>query len=335
MESLNNENMWEKMAKHLAGESSVDEQAEIEVNMDSDEGFKNSYGKATETWDLATYAMQYKSIDGDAAFSNIKAQMGQVHNQKQMSFRWIWAAAAVLLAVLSVGMWLWGPLNGSPEPQMALISVEASNDACSFTLTDGSTVNLNKGSQLSYPESFEPTRRDVKLSGEAFFEVAPNKRSPFFIEAGDVVVRVVGTSFNVKAVQSSQLVEVTVEEGVVEVTGKSDKVTLTKGLKAVFDASTGLLEKSVNTDVNYNAWKTRKLVFNETTLGDVFGTLKNVYHVDFVVVDPMLLNARLTASFNNQSAEYVSKVVALTFNLKMVKTDNAFVFSREVNDEHQ
>ncbi|MFT3740206.1 MAG: FecR domain-containing protein [Breznakibacter sp.] len=329
MESLNNENRWEKIAKHLAGESSSDEQAGIGADLNKDESFRHNFDNAAEAWDIATYAARYGSIDAEAAFINVKSKIGQNKSKNQVRLGFIWSAAAVLLVLVSVGVWMWGSLANLGQPPVALMSAQAIHDVRALTLADGSVVNLNKGSQLSYPEKFGTARRDVKLSGEAFFEVAPDKSSPFFIEAGDVTVRVVGTSFNVKAFPGSRLVEVTVGEGVVEVVGRSGKVVLTKGLKAVFDAATGLLEKSVNTDVNYDAWKTRKLVFKESPLAEVFNTLQNVYHLHFVAADPALLNGRLTASFNDKSADYVSEVVALTFNLKMEKTESAYIFSKE------
>lgn len=328
MESLNNENMWEKMAKQLANEASVDEEVEFDVTRQSDEVFKKQFDKAAEAWELSTYAAQYGQIDADAAFAkiNAKIQRGQTH---RLNMRIVWSVAASVTLLLAVGLSLWGPFSLAGHPPVAVKSVEATHGTYSFTLADGSVVDLNKGSQLSFPEKFESSKRNVKLTGEAFFDVAPDKSSPFFIEAGDVTVRVVGTSFNVKAMPGSQMVEVTVERGIVEVTGKTDKVTLTKGLRAVFDASTGNLVKSVNGDVNYNAWKTRKLVFDETQLDNVLATLQSVYHVQFAVDDASLLNNKLTATFNDQSADNVSRVIALTFKMGVERTDAGYVFKHK------
>ena len=93
----------------------------------------------------------------------------------------------------------------------------ASNESViSDTLSDGSVVALNKNSTLSYPKSFDTKLRQVTLKGEAFFEVKRNFEQAFIISAGESFVKVLGTSFNVKAYADSANVEVTVVSGLVQ-----------------------------------------------------------------------------------------------------------------------
>src|SRR5690606_29105984 len=85
-----------------------------------------------------------------------------------------------------------------------------------ITLSDGTTIKLNSGSRLRYPEAFDEGLREVHLEGEAFFDVARNEHSPFVVRTKSVTTRVLGTSFNIEAFPDEQI-SVTVATGKVEV----------------------------------------------------------------------------------------------------------------------
>ena len=86
---------------------------------------------------------------------------------------------------------------------------------------DGSIVTLNRNSKLIFPKHFTKNVREVTITGEAFFDVKPNTSKPFIINAGNVQVKVLGTSFNVCAYPGTETVEVVVESGKVQVTRKN------------------------------------------------------------------------------------------------------------------
>ena len=90
-----------------------------------------------------------------------------------------------------------------------------------FHLPDGSKIFLNRNSEFSYRSNFGKHRRDVKLTGEAFFEIAPDASKPFIIDAGKAKVKVVGTSFNVITNNSESAVEVFVKTGKVMLSDNS------------------------------------------------------------------------------------------------------------------
>ena len=86
-----------------------------------------------------------------------------------------------------------------------------------ITLSDGSSVILQPNSKLSYPKIFTGNERKVYLSGEGFFEISKNRKKPFFVYANEIVTKVVGTSFRVKAYPDQPDVEVIVRTGKVKV----------------------------------------------------------------------------------------------------------------------
>jgi transmembrane sensor len=322
--SMNNELKWEKWAKSLAGEASEKEVGEIEADIRANNMLAAEFNHAQEDWDNATYAARYNAIDGEAAYSKVLSKIGKPISGKRRVVGY-YLAAASLLAMVAVGLTLWLSLgHGNTAAYMNLAS--ATSGVLSLQLSDGSQVALNKGSDLRYPVLFGDRERLVHLQGEAFFNVAANKSKPFVISAGEVSIRVVGTSFNVRSKTNEQTVEVTVRDGVVEVIGKADKVQLTKGQVAVFNESTGLISKSENINVNYNAWLSKELVFSEMPLSDAFNVLENVYHIKFNVRNPQLLNLKWTAAFKQQDADFIAQSLALTFNLKVTKTNDSFMF---------
>jgi len=114
-------------------------------------------------------------------------------------------------------------------------------------LSDGSVITLNENSSLSYPAEFAEKERRVSLSGEAFFDIERNEEKPFIIDlANDFYVKVLGTSFNVKAIPGDSLTEVFVKSGTVEFGSESDNVILIAGEKGVMNNATGEVGKVID-----------------------------------------------------------------------------------------
>jgi len=175
-------------------------------------------------------------------------------------------------------------------------------------LPDGSVVSLHAGSKLTYPEEFASNTRNVELDGEAYFKVAHDKTKPFIVASGEARVEVLGTEFNVNTKSPAGNMEVVLTTGKVSVyyTEKpKDNVLLLPGEKAELITDQKFIRKSANSDANYMAWKTRVLVFNNETLGQVLKTLQNVYQTPVMLSDQKLSDFRVTASFNEQSLESV------------------------------
>jgi transmembrane sensor len=154
-----------------------------------------------------------------------REQEPQLGNRSWNFWRWAGVAAAVLV-VFGVA-WLY---RASLPTQIAEVlptifekkntlteQVNTSNQQLLITLSDGSSVLLQPDSKLIYPKEFTGAERRVYLSGEGFFEVSKNPKKPFFVEANDVITKVVGTSFRIKAYASQPDVEVVVRTGKVNV----------------------------------------------------------------------------------------------------------------------
>jgi ferric-dicitrate binding protein FerR (iron transport regulator) len=149
-----------------------------------------------------------------------------------------------------------------------------------ITLADGTHIWLNSGSQLSYPQQFDKKIRKVYLSGEAFFDVAPDKTKPFYVITSDFKIRVLGTKFNVSAYKEDQTTQTVLLEGKVSAgknTFLAETVDLCPGERLVYDKKNETMRKD-QVDVNlYASWINGYLLFENEPTTAVFKKLERYY----------------------------------------------------------
>lgn len=117
-------------------------------------------------------------------------------------------------------------------------------------LPDGTKVQLNAASSLYYPTAFTGAEREVVLTGEAYFEVAQQVAQPFKVRVGEMVVNVLGTSFNICAYKEEKQILTTLVSGAVKLQSDQAEVTLKQGQEASFEEGTNeFMKKSVDTDI--------------------------------------------------------------------------------------
>jgi len=230
------------------------------------------------------------------------------------SYNWLKVAASVVL-IIGVGL-----VVNYFSGQNSLTQYQTAENTQEIILPDGSTVTLNNHSSLSYSDDFGETARSLSLSGEAFFDVTKDKEKPFIISTQKAQVQVLGTSFNVRAYEESELLEVVVTTGVVKFSknNSAEAVTLKAGDKGVL-RSDQLINK-VNEDVNFLAWKTRKLIFEEESLASVIETLNRTYQINISTGIDIPECAEVTVTFDQQTIEAILNVLKTTLDLEY-KTD--------------
>lgn len=149
-----------------------------------------------------------------------------------------------------------------------------------LVLPDGSRVWLNAGSSLRYPTFFTGSDRLVELVGEAYFEVAPNKKMPFRVKSQGQTVKVLGTHFNVNAYEDEPGVKTTLLEGSVQVNAQR----LLPGQQALFTEK-GLSIRQVDTEAEV-AWKNGEFVFNGEDLQTIMRMVARWYNIEVVYGSP-------------------------------------------------
>lgn len=164
------------------------------------------------------------------------------------------------------------------------------SEIISIMLADGTGITLNAGSSITYPLSFSQDRREVKLTGEAYFDVASNEKMPFIVSVSNrAEVRVLGTQFNIKAYEDDSYASVTLVEGSVEVAQNlGDQLgkhyTLRPSEQANFDNKGEVAINKVDID-EFIAWKDNMFLFNDTSLESIMKSLERWYDLDVVFID--------------------------------------------------
>ncbi len=194
--------------------------------------------------------------------------------------------------------------------QKVFEQVNTGSQAMLITLEDGSSVLLQPHSRLSYPTTFDDTARKVVLSGEAFFEVAKNPKKPFYVYANELITKVLGTSFTIKAFDQDAQVEVIVKTGKVWVyTHKSQsqkevlQATLLPHQQATLLRTQLALQKSLPSTEVLQALptiQTQLFEFKHTPLATVFHTLEETYHVEIEYNEEQMKACELTASLGDE-----------------------------------
>ena len=149
-----------------------------------------------------------------------------------------------------------------------------------LTLSDGTKVWINSGSELEFPSKFGSDRREITVKGEIYIEVAENKSSPFFVRTSEFDVKVHGTKFNVLAYGDSSEKSVVLVDGKVEVnTGNTTPVFLSPNEKLAVNS--GQVRKSVIDPMEYISWKDNILVLNRTAISDILKKIERYYNFSF------------------------------------------------------
>lgn len=190
-------------------------------------------------------------------------------------------------------------------------------------LADGSTVELNAGSTLKYPTKFSQAKRQVELTGEAFFVVQPSS-APFEINTTCANVRVLGTSFNVRTWENAT--EVFVESGRVKVVSQQStiptEVVLTPGQAAVCDTAALVLPRVLAPE-QVLAWREGKLVFRDRPLPQVLAELQRAFAIS-IQADNRLMRHKITAQFAQEPAAEVIEAIALAIHARAEATATGY-----------
>ncbi|MBP1613709.1 MAG: anti-sigma factor [Bacteroidetes bacterium] len=177
-------------------------------------------------------------------------------------------------------------------------------------LSDGTNVWLNSGTKMSYPQIFAKKRRDIYLDGEAYFEVSHNKEKPFLVHTNQFDIEVLGTKFNVDSYSRDDAFESSLMEGVVKVTRKEDRssLTLSPSYKVVLRDEKMVVEKIE--DYNTYRWREGLICFKNKYFLDLLVEFEKYYDIRIIVESPKLANPILTGKFRvSDGVEYALKVL--------------------------
>ncbi|MEO0775626.1 MAG: FecR domain-containing protein, partial [Bacteroidota bacterium] len=186
-------------------------------------------------------------------------------------------------------------------------------------LSDGTTVTLDKRSELRYPSRFTDSLRLVELKGKAVFDVTKKSERAFHVKTHSCDVRVLGTRFMVLDYPDRYFNEVAVAEGQVRMQpyGKSKYLILNTDQKGYYQKHEHKLSKRENDSLNSMSWYSNRLRFEDTPLGEVLGDIRMHYGAQVFVDSGELMKCPFTNEFQDATIEEVLQVIVKVFGFKL------------------
>lgn len=348
---MTKEKIWHLVARKLNGEASPEELKELELLQQEGtllhyelqllEQFWNTEAEADTDYLEATYLLHHskmKKLGIEPGASTSKTDETDFHPSPRFSSRKLLAFSLLALLLVTTAYFVVRQPAGKtemaklPETKVVPPGIVETKKASKtkLVLPDGSTVWLNSGSKLSYQNMMSKAdKREVTLTGEAYFDVTRNPKRPFIIHTSSIDVKVLGTEFNVKAYPDDATVETSLIHGSVQVFLKNDpsksyllkpneKLILYKPRDVVNTTkkssndlkSFGNIPKVAIEKLNYikgspvateAAWVKNQLSFNDESFKDVAVKLERWYDVEFEFVNNQLELERLTGSLPSAS----------------------------------
>ncbi|MBS1946609.1 MAG: FecR domain-containing protein [Bacteroidetes bacterium] len=213
-------------------------------------------------------------------------------------------AGSILLIIVPALLWnkaiISNGKNSLQPPHLSKKTTERSEYKY-LLLPDSTQVWLNASSTLEYPEKFSQGKREVSLSGEAYFDVKHADKVPFIIHTGDISTTVLGTAFNIKAYPGHKNIIVAVSRGKVKVSRDNKLLaTLIKGQQLKVNSISGKIAPKNISATDVAAWQQGKMAYDDEVFEDVVSDMERVYNVTIHVKDENISNLKITTSFGRE-----------------------------------
>lgn len=251
-------------------------------------------------------------LDVEKALSRVNSKIDNSKNIRLGQIIRIAASVIIFIAILFGGNSVYE--NYFETKTIVLTNIKESKRK--IVLADGTSVWLKNGASFEYLNRFSSDTREVKLTGEAYFEVAKNPKKPFIINTENSSIKVLGTSFNLKSTNKN--VEIFVNSGKVKLSGKRNHTILTKGYSATLNKTKDKIERRKFKNNNYKSWLTGVLKFKNTPLKKVCEDLSKHFNKKISLKNRKLNNLEFTGEFNNASLEDIVSAVQFSTDADII-----------------
>ena len=331
---------WILISRYLSNELSDTETDELLAWVNENQEHTELLQQMQNAWEQSNNYLQNatQEIDADEAWKSVEqrifASQQPVKVKRLKPLKWMSIAATLLLlAGLS-----WFSFNYYQQ-NLPIVFANRLDTKQQLLLPDGSKVWLNSGSQISYKKGLNTLKlREVDLKGEGFFEVTKNSKRPFLVHTARLVVKVLGTVFNVKAYNNDKTVETTLLKGKVQVELKNNpekKIILLPNEKLIVvnnrepksvKSKEGKIEYQVTElpdvkpdEVKETAWVDNRILFTNEMFEDVAAQIERKYNVQVVFEDRALRTEQISGLLDKETLKEALGIIELTtpFNFRV------------------
>ena len=311
----------DRIERYVNGEANAKEGEYVESLFINGENNLYLLNRINKDWDMMLRDAEQKDVNTSHILDRIHhIILKEETNKNKRPLRrllrvYMKAAAILLIPLLFAGSLFYHYVSNiylKNTGEEAITNIYAPyGSRASFTLPDGTTGILNSGSTLAYRLPFSH-KRNVKLEGEAWFEVKSDEDNPFTINTGNSVVKVLGTSFNISAYPMESYVEIVLAEGEVEFL---DNIS---GQREIINPSERLIKKGGRINKGYVelekyiSWTEGKLTFRSDPMDEVARRIERWYNVKVIIADKELLKYSFRATFEDDRLEDVLRYLTMT-----------------------
>ena len=304
------------IGKYIIGKISKFELEEIETWLKGNkknQGFLDSLKEGPE---LAKFIDEIDRFNRDVAWKRYLEQVKLKSHQKRF---FQWKIAVVFLFLLSFsGLLLFFGKNIKTllaiRNGYATVSTSMGQNS-KIVLSDSSIIWMNAGTNLSYNNDFGVKNREIKLEGQAYFQITRNEEVPLTVYSNDLRIKVLGTKFDVSAYPEDENVSVVLESGSVELTyfrDKENRYLLKPGEKADYNKSSKKLRVNEVDTYKFTSWKDGLLIFKDDPMDKVFEKLERWYNVKIEVQNEIINKKQFNATIVNESMKEIFDLIEFT-----------------------
>lgn len=314
---MKKENIEILFERYLEGETNQEEERVVLDYLADQANEDSEFHQVMEkVWDKQT-----KKTDHSAAAEQglVKIWSKVEENEPKSSPLYaIFKYAAAIVVIISAAL-AWYTYHKVQEPEKVAITyltkTTFKGEKVKLVLPDSSIVYLSAGSKLIWPSRFIKGRlRNIRLEGEAFFEVKRDTTSPFIVHSGQMQTQVLGTSFNIYAYPQDHTFSVAVRTGKVSVSansqGKMKQLSLlTPGMKLFYYLNKQNYSLGSEPITDINSWIKNNFVFKDASLPNILRSLERYYNVNIELQGNQLSKCRFNATFSNKSINDVMEEI--------------------------
>ena len=350
---MNKDRIWVLMARRLAGEITPAEQIELEQLVQSNPDIHFPLQTLTDLWKENTYQADQNDPETEEAYLNHIERLKTAIPAGERSSRKNLLPYMVILISILVLIFFGMPKRSIPPtlPSISEISTKAGSKT-KLVLPDGSRVWLNAKTKLTYDENFGKELREVKLTGEAFFEVVRDSLKPFLIHTSNMDLKVLGTTFNVKSYPGEQTSEASLISGSLEISltaRNKQKIILRPSEKLVIsNDSVPLSHKTISgksvvqpiisiknlthfeeadSIIIETSWVKNQLVFQDESFKEIALKMEKWYGVVINFEQPELTQLRFTGIFEKETIDQALYALSISEPFKYNITQNGIRIS--------
>lgn len=308
-------------------------------NNDNIKDGKKQYAELLNAYAISEFVRSdiEPEMPSSTEYSNILKRI-QESSQKQriyhfsgkQLFRYV-AAACVIFAFFTSAVWYIGSKTRQQKLALETVISTPTGQRTEIFLADGTQVWLNAGSRLTLSNSFQLRDRKVKLEGEAYFKVSHDKTHPFYVESSDLLLKVIGTEFDIKAYVDDTDIKVVLVDGSLELFKEPRKsempLIMEAGQLATFSRINNevQLHSGIDTDL-YTSWRNGEFKFYKMSFAEISKQLESNYGVKFIFKNEAIKKLTFTGSFHNtETLPDLMKIMAISLPFKYSITNDTVV----------